>query len=266
MSVKGKVVFITGASSGIGAALAREFHNQGAHLVLVARRIERLEALRAELRDDSIKTLVYPCDVTREEDLLRVVDFARAELGSLDIVVANAGFGVNGFIEKLKLEDFHRQFETNVYGVIRTLYATLTDLKRSRGRFVVIGSGMGYFSLPGTAPYSMSKFAVRAFCDSLREELYPQGIAVTHIWPGFIATEFRHVSNQGKWQEFSRDPVPQWIQCSPTKAARIIVKAIEKKKAHQAITFHARFAVFISRFFPSLLFSVVRFLDRKSVV
>src|SRR5438309_116357 len=113
-----KTVMITGASSGIGEALAREFARQGARLVLAARRTDRLKALSRELEAGGTRVIFYRCDVTKDGDLEHAVAMARSEIGPLNIVVANAGFGVVGLAERLTLEDYRRQFETNFYGVL----------------------------------------------------------------------------------------------------------------------------------------------------
>src|SRR5262245_2792455 len=124
----GQVAFITGASSGIGAALAREFAHQGADVVLLARRLDRLEELAGELRGAGRRALAIACDVTQDGGLEAAAAQARGALGRIDVVVANAGYGVVGSVERLAIQDFRRQFETNVYGVLRTIYATLDDL------------------------------------------------------------------------------------------------------------------------------------------
>ncbi len=124
----GHVVFITGASSGIGAALAREFAREGADLALAARRLDRLETLAADLRTQGRRVIVLPCDVTRDHDLRSAVGATVSELGRVDVVVANAGFGVVGPLERLTLDDYRRQFETNVFGVLRTIFAGLPEL------------------------------------------------------------------------------------------------------------------------------------------
>ena len=122
-----ETVLITGASSGIGAALAREFARQGADLVLLARRTDRLTALAAELERQGRRALALTGDVTVDGDLERAVAETRAKLGRLDVAVANAGFGVVGPVERLTLDDYRRQFETNVFGVLRTVHAALPD-------------------------------------------------------------------------------------------------------------------------------------------
>ena len=118
MSFAGQVVFITGASSGIGAALAREFARRGADLALAARRTDRLAALAAEITKSGRRALVLACDVTLDSDLEAAVARTREAFGRIDVVVANAGFGVVGSVESLGVDDFRRQFETNVFGVL----------------------------------------------------------------------------------------------------------------------------------------------------
>src|SRR5262245_47431229 len=137
MNFHNQVIFITGASSGIGEALAKAFAQEGAQVALAARRVDRLEDLSREINSSGRQTMALPCDVTKDGDLEKAVEAVRKQFGKIDIAVANAGFGVAGNFEKLKLEDYRRQFETNVFGVLRTLYATLEDLKKSKGTFVV---------------------------------------------------------------------------------------------------------------------------------
>ena len=157
----GQVVLITGASSGIGAALAREFARQGADLALLARREDRLRGLAREIEAGGHRALALAADVTIDGDVERAVLATRTAFGRIDVAIANAGFGVVGPVERLALDDYRRQFETNVFGVLRTVQATLPSLKATRGRLAILGSVAGYIATPGSSPYSMSKFAVR---------------------------------------------------------------------------------------------------------
>jgi uncharacterized protein len=255
----GSAVFITGASSGIGAALSLEFAREGADVVLAARRRDRLESLAAEIGAIGRRALVAPCDVTREGDLERATAAGRAAFGKLDVVVANAGFGVTGLLERLSLDDYRRQLETNVFGVLRTVYATLDDLKKSRGRLVVIGSVSGHVAVAGSSPYSMSKFAVRALAASLGYELAAHGVSVTLISPGFVESEIRQVDNRGIWHaEAPARPIPAAMVMATPTAARKIVRAVARRRREVVITGFGKAAVLLQRHLPGLLAEIIR--------
>ena len=255
----GNAVFITGASSGIGAALAREFSREGADVALAARRVDRLEALAAEIAKTGRRVVVTPCDVTRDGDLERAAGQARAALGKLDVVVANAGFGVTGKLETLSLDDYRRQLETNVFGVLRTIYATLDDLKKTRGRLVLIGSVSGHVAVPGSSAYSMSKFAVRGLADSLGHELASYGVAVTLISPGFVESEIGQVDNRGVWRpQAPRRPLPASVVMATPTAARRIVRAVARRRREVVITGFGKAAVVLQRHAPWLLAAIIR--------
>lgn len=256
LSSEPRIVMITGASSGIGAALARVWADQGARLVLLARRPDRLEALAAELKGAASDVLVLVCDVTRDGALEEAVLHTIERFGRIDVVVANAGFGVVGSVEKLTLEDYRRQFETNVFGVLRTVQASLEALKASRGSLAIVGSVNGYISLPGGTPYAMSKYAVRALTEGLWFELKSSGVSVTHVAPGFIESEIRSVNNRGQFRKGRRDPVPAWLLVPAEKAARQIVRAIDKRKREAVITGHGKLVVWLqhyARWLPRLV-------------
>jgi short-subunit dehydrogenase len=255
----GNAVFITGASSGIGAALALEFVREGADVVLAARRRDRLESLAAEIGAIGRRAVVAPCDVTREGDLERAAAAGRAAFGKLDVVVANAGFGVTGLLERLSLDDYRRQLETNVFGVLRTVYATLEDLKKSRGRLVVIGSVSGHVAVAGSSAYSMSKFAVRGLATSLGHELAEHGVSVTLISPGFVESEIRQVDNRGvRRAEAPARPIPAALVMATPTAARKIVSAVARRRREVVITGFGKAAVLLQRHLPGLLAEIIR--------
>jgi len=255
----GNAVFITGASSGIGAALAREFAREGADVALAARRTDRLEALAAEIGKSGRRAVVTPCDVTRDGDLERAAEQARAALGKLDVVVANAGFGVTGKLETLSIDDYRRQFETNVFGVLRTVYATLDDLKTTRGRLVLIGSVSGHVAVPGSSAYSMSKFAVHGLAAALGHELAPYGVAVTLISPGLVESEIGQVDNSGVWRaQAPRRPIPASIVMATPTAARKIVRAVARRRREAVVTGLGKAAVALQRHLPWLLAAIIR--------
>lgn len=249
---EGLRVFITGGSSGIGAALARRFSDLKAKVVVASRSRERLEAVCEGIRAAGGWAQAVVCDVRVSSSVEQAVAFACERLGGLDVVVANAGFGVVGNVEDLTLEDFERQFATNVYGVIRTVKAALPALKESRGILAIMGSVSGYLATPGASPYAMSKFAVRALAESLRGELHPYGISVVLISPGFVESNIRRVDNRGHLRPEAPDPVPAWLVMPAEKAARLMVRAIVKRKPELIVTGHGKVAVFLARHFPRL--------------
>ena len=256
------VILILGASSGIGAALAREYARRGAIVALAARRAERITQLAGEL-GGAPRALAIPCDVTRDGDCERAVAQTVAAFGRLDVLIANAGIGAAGTFEELTLADYRRVFETNVFGVLRGLKAGIAELKKSRGRFAIVGSVAGYVSSPGTSAYSMSKFAVRALAIALRHELRGSGVSVTHIAPGFVDSEIRKVDNAGVYHPEDPDPAPPWLVMPAEKAARQIATAIQRRKKEQVITAHGKFAVFLQRHAPAIMDRLVERRPRR---
>jgi short-subunit dehydrogenase len=249
----GRVAFITGASAGIGAALAREFSARGARVALAARRADRLRTLATELGEADGRALGVVCDVTREGDLERSVNATRLAFGRIDIVVANAGFAVRGRLDTLTLEDYRRQFETNVLGVLRTIIAGLEELKRTRGCLVLMGSVSSYLALPAGSAYAMSKFAVRALAEALREELAPHQIGVTLVCPGFVESEIYEIDNQGVRRPGTPRRVPRRLVMSTGRAARQIVDAVARRRPEIVVTRHGRLAVLLQRHVPRLV-------------
>jgi short-subunit dehydrogenase len=252
-NLKGKVALITGASSGIGAGMAREFARRGADVVLTARRWERLEALALEVRARGQRALAVRCDVARDGDLEAAVAEALEEFGRIDWVVANAGFGVAGAVHKLEIEDYRRQFETNVFGVLRTVHATRDALIASRGVIAIMGSVMSYLALPVGSAYSMSKHAVRALAGALRGEVAKYGVAVTLLAPGFVVSEIRQVDNRGIRKDGVQDPISGRLTMPTDKAARKLVKGMLRRKRVVVITGHGKIAVFLERHFPRVV-------------
>ncbi len=249
-----KVVLITGASSGIGEELALQLARAGARLALAARRIERLEQLQRKIRDaGETEPLIIACDVTADEEPARAVAEIVAHWGRLDIVFANAGFGVVGSFAKLSLADYRRQFDTNVFGVLRTLQAALPEIIRSHGQMVILGSVAGWTASPGASPYAMSKFAIRALANSITPELALLGVRVTLISPGFVESDIRRVDNQGKLHADAAEPIPRWLVMSRRRAVGYMLRAVARGKREVIITRHGKLFVWLERFAPWVL-------------
>jgi short-subunit dehydrogenase len=252
-----RVAFITGASSGIGEALARELAAEGARLCLFARRQERLDALQAELEGTGAEVLSCTGDVCESADLERAIALALERFGSVDLVIANAGTGVAGSFSKLSTEDFRRQFEVNVFGMLHTLYASLDALRASKGQAVLVGSVAGLAGTPASSPYNASKFAVVGLAESLYYDLREDGIAVTLVNPGFVASEIRLLNNEGKFTK-EKDPVPSWLVMPAAKAAKLILRAVYKKKPVLIVTVHGLVFSWLKRFCPALIRVMLR--------
>lgn len=221
--------------------------------MLVARRVERLQALAATLRSTGAEVLVCGGDVTQDGAIARAVSAATANGGRIDVVIANAGYSAAGTLQSLTLDDYRRQFETNVFGVLRTVYESLDALRASQGRLVIIGSVAGHVAVPGASIYASSKFAVRALADSLRGDLGREGIGVTLISAGFVDSDIRRTDNRGQLHAAAPDPIPAWLRMRTDKAARIIARGVQRDRAEVIVTVHGKLIVFLARHFPRLV-------------
>ena len=191
--------------------------------------------------------------MTRDGDQERAVAAAVETWGKLDVAIANAGFGVKGWIRALSIDDYRRQFETNVFGVLRTIYASLPQLLKTRGNLVIIGSVAGWVATPGGSPYSMSKFALHGLADAITPELRHSGIKVTLISPGFVISEFRSVDNDGQFHPNTPDPAPTWLRVPTDRAVREILSAVARGKRERVVTFHGKVFVALERFAPGFM-------------
>src|SRR5450755_817595 len=188
MSDSDPVFLITGASSGIGAATARDAAGAGYRLVLAARSVDRLDELARELGGEE-RALAVSCDVTEWDQQTAMVQTALEHFGRLDVVFANAGFGApRGFLNS-DPEHWRSMVLTNVYGAALTIRATLEPLKETRGHLLLTGSVAGRRALPGSL-YSATKWAVTALGEAARQELEDTGVRVTLIEPGMVDTPF----------------------------------------------------------------------------
>jgi NADP-dependent 3-hydroxy acid dehydrogenase YdfG len=190
--LRGKVALVTGASSGIGEAIAEELVQHGVHVALFARRANRLQELAQRLAGKgSEEPLTVPGDVSKPEDVQNLVNQTVQRWGKLDIVIANAGFGYRAPIVEGDPQRWKQLLDTNVYGLLLTLkYGVEQLLEQGSGHVVVTSSVAGRTVTAGGAVYSGSKFAANAITEALREEVGQQGIRVTTIEPGAVATEF----------------------------------------------------------------------------
>jgi short-subunit dehydrogenase len=217
VNLRGTVVVVTGASSGIGEAAAVRFGRSGARVVLAARRLERLEMLARTIGDDAI---AVPCDVTSNDDVAALADRVRERFGTVDVLVNNAGIPGGGPFRSLALGRIEHIVDVNLTGVLRTTKAFLPMfLERRSGHIVNVASLAGRFATPGSSIYGATKHAVVAFGESLAYELQPLGIRVTTVNPGFTRTE-----------GFPQDDIPATFVLSPDRVARTIVDVVREDR------------------------------------
>jgi len=186
----GKIVVITGASSGLGEATARMLSANGATVVLGARRVERIAALADALGRSGGRALALQTDVTRHEQVQRLVDAAVDQYGRIDVLVNNAGLMPSSPLERRKIEDWDRMIDVNIKGVLYGIAAALPRMQAQKsGHIVNVSSVAGHKVRAGTAVYSATKHAVRVLTEGLRQEVKPYNIRTTIISPGAVATE-----------------------------------------------------------------------------
>jgi NADP-dependent 3-hydroxy acid dehydrogenase YdfG len=189
-NIEGKVVVITGASSGLGEATARHLSAQGATVVLGARRTDRIEALAGELSASGGKALAIATDVTHCDQVERLVDAGAQTYGRIDVMINNAGLMPQAPLDRLKIDEWERMIDVNIKGVLYGIAAALPHMKRQKaGHFINVSSVAGHKVGQGFAVYAATKYAVRALSEGLRQEVKPYNIRTTVISPGAVATE-----------------------------------------------------------------------------
>lgn len=189
-NIEGKVIVITGASSGLGEATARLLATEGATVVLGARRSERLQALATEITAEGGKALAVVTDVTRREQVQALIDAAVTTFGRIDVLLNNAGLMPSSPLDRLKVEDWERMIDVNLKGVLYGIAAALPHMQRQKyGHIINVSSVAGHKVRAGGAVYSATKHAVRVLSEGLRQEVKPWNIRTTILSPGAVATE-----------------------------------------------------------------------------
>lgn len=249
----GQVAWVTGGGSGIGRALALELAREGADVAVSGRRVERLEEVAAEIGALGRRGLAVACDVTDEGEVAAAVAQVVGELGRLDVAVANAGYSVTGRFEKLTAADWRRQLDVNVVGTAVTLRAALPHLREAGGRAAIVASVAGMVAMPSQGPYCASKFAVRAMGLSLSAELHGSGVSCTTIHPGFVESEIAQVDNAGRFDGSRADKRPAKLMWPADKAARVMARAIHKRKREHVFTMHGKVGGWLGRHAPGVV-------------
>ncbi|MDM7460524.1 MAG: SDR family oxidoreductase [bacterium] len=258
MRFRNQVVWITGASSGIGEALAYAFAREGAHLILTARRRERLEAVQHACTGAG-KRLLLPFDVTDLEYHPTAVGAAIEHFGQVDILVNNAGVSQRSLVLETDLSVDRRIMEVNYFSVIALTKTVLPYMiERGGGQIAVVSSLLGKFSTPRQSAYCASKHALHGYFDSLRSEVYAHGIRITLICPGFVRTEVSMHALRGDGQEHGQLDERIAKGMPAEVCARHIVNALHKRKEEVYIARSEKIALYLKRFAPGWLSALMR--------
>ncbi len=252
-----KVVWITGASSGIGEALALELAADGARLIVSARRRELLDALAARCSDPSVVS-VLPMDVAETERAGEHVKDAVSRFGRVDVMVHNAGIGQRSLIVATPLEVDRRIMEVNYFGVVALTRALLPEMMlKGGGQFVVISSLAGYVGTPYRSTYSASKHALHGFFESLRGEHAKDSIDVTMVCPGFVRTDITKKAVAVSGEDPSKHTALE-TGLAPDAAAKKIARGIATKKREIYVGGAEVLGVYLRRYAPGLLATALK--------
>ena len=233
--MQNKVVVITGASSGIGKALAEKFAAEGFNLVLAARRIDRLEALKEKL--SNVEVLPVKTDVTSEDDCRNLIEKTVERFGKINILINNAGISMRALLEDVELSVLRRLMDVNYWGTVYCTKFALPYILKEKGSVVGVISTGGYIGLPGRTGYSGSKFAIRGFLDTVRIEYLHSGLHVLVAAPGFTSSEIRKTALTKNGSQQGETPRNENKMMSSERCASIMYRAIKHRRRKMIISF-----------------------------
>jgi len=252
--MKDKIVVITGASSGIGKALAYEFGGKGAKVVLAARNLAKLLEIVTDLEQKGIHALAVKTDVTLENDCRILIEKTMDHFGRIDVLINNAGISMRALFIDLQLDVMRRLMDTNYWGTVYCSKFALPHLLKSGGSLVGVISIGGYIGLPGRSGYAASKFAVRGFLDTVRVENRKTGLHVLIVAPGFTTSNIRKAALLADGSEQGETPRDENHMMSAEAVAARIYKAVKKRKRHLILTFFkGKLTVFLGKFLPKFV-------------
>ncbi|SOE22194.1 Short-chain dehydrogenase [Spirosomataceae bacterium TFI 002] len=252
--IKDKVVWITGASAGIGKATAEQMALKGARLVLSARRKDKLEELKSSLALSEEDVLVLPMDMKDLSSFESAYDTVKRKFGKVDILFNNAGISQRGSVIESTDQVYHELMDVNYWAPVKLTKIVLSDMIAAKsGHFMVTSSLSGKFGSPMRSGYCASKHALHGFYDSLRTEVFKYNIKVTIICPGYINTDISKNALAPDGQKHGKMDTNQEQGLSVQKCASQIVKAVEKNKTEVYMGGKEVFGVYLKRFLPSVL-------------
>ncbi len=248
-----KTVVITGASSGIGAAMAREYAKMGARVVLGARQGDKLRAMCDEIEATGGKAVWCECDVSKAEDCKQLIQTAVDSFGGIDVLICNAGISMRALFDDLDLSVLHRLMDVNFWGTVYCTKYALPYLQQSKGSLVGISSVAGIHGLPGRTGYSASKFAMTGFLETIRIENLKKGLHVMVACPGFTASNVRFAALTADGSQQGSTPREEGKMMTPEEVAHIVARGIARRKRLCLMEAEGRAAHFVKKFAPALV-------------
>jgi dehydrogenase/reductase SDR family member 7B len=248
--MKDKVVVITGGSSGIGKALAREFGKHGSKILITGRTEETLARTVEELQQSGITVARLQADVSKEADNKRMAEEAIRLYGRIDILINNAGISMRAMFEDVDMEVLNKVMETNFYGVLYATKYCLPEILKNHGSVIGISSVAGYRGLPGRTGYSASKFALNGFLEVLRTELLNRNVHVLTACPGYTSSNIRKRSLTKDGTIQGESPRDESSMMSAEECAHHIYKATVKRRKILILTVQGKLTVFMNKWFP----------------
>lgn len=248
-----KVVLITGASSGIGKALAQEGAKRGYHLALIARNEEALVAVADSCRKLGAEVSYTAGDVSKPEDCLRFVSAALNHFGTFHILINNAGISMRALFKDTELEVLHKLMDVNFWGTVNCTKFALPELLKNKGSVVAVSSVAGFKGLPARTGYSASKFAVHGFMESLRCENLHNDLHVLVACPGYTSSNIRKSALNARGVAQAETPLDENSLMTPEEVAVNIWQAIEKRKRQVIMTLLGKATVFVNKFLPAFV-------------
>ena len=259
MSFTDKVIVITGASDGIGAELARQLSADKPRLVLAARRRDALEAVARQCDAAGAETLCVVTDVSVEADCRMLIDATVKKFGCIDALVNNAGVSMHANFEQITdTTVYERLMRINLMGSVWPTHAALPYLKASRGLVVAVASLAGLVGVPGRTTYCATKFAQTGFFEALRVELQPEGVDVTIVYPGVVATEIRRNGWNADGEKAGSSGLSEEKAMSVEECAGLIVSAMRSRKREQVMSFRGKLGRWMKLISPAKVDAMAR--------
>ncbi len=252
-TLENKTIVITGASSGIGEAMARVYAAQGARVVLGARNAERLAQLTAEIHAAGGQAAWCAVDVTVPEQCKALIDKAVTTFGGIDVLICNAGISMRALFDEVDLSVLHRLMDVNFWGTVNCCKYALPYVQASHGSIVGISSVAGLHGLPGRTGYSASKYAMTGFLETLRIENLKKGLHVMIACPGFTASNVRFAALTADGSQQGETPRDEAKMMTPEQVARIVARGIRHRKRLCLMEIEGRATHFVKKFAPAFL-------------